>query len=213
MPVKIEDRPIESVREEVVDQLIMNYAHGELSLEAFERRLDQAMSSACNKELASLTEDLSLNVDKAYVDTKKKDMGMQYALTPGKDKEKIVSILGSNKRTGPWTVARELEVLSVLGDAKLDFSEARFTHQHTHIKITSVLAGDKIYVPENVNVITDTFSVFGGIKNNAPSQGHPDAPTLHIEVRSFLSDIKIEVKRALKDKWVAFAEAMKRMMS
>ena len=36
MTVKLEDRPIENVREEVVDQLTMNYGHGELSLEAFD---------------------------------------------------------------------------------------------------------------------------------------------------------------------------------
>ncbi len=38
MAVNIEDRPINKVREEVIDQLIMNYSHGELSHEAFERR-------------------------------------------------------------------------------------------------------------------------------------------------------------------------------
>ena len=38
MSVAIQDRPIESVRQEVIDQLIMNYSHGEISLEAFESR-------------------------------------------------------------------------------------------------------------------------------------------------------------------------------
>ena len=35
--VKFEDRPLEKVREETIDQLVMNYGHGELSSEAFER--------------------------------------------------------------------------------------------------------------------------------------------------------------------------------
>ena len=37
MAVIIQDRPIEKLREEVIDQLIMNYSHGEISLEAFDR--------------------------------------------------------------------------------------------------------------------------------------------------------------------------------
>ena len=45
MPVDNQDRPIEVVREEVIDQLIVNYGHEALSLEAFDRRLDQALSA------------------------------------------------------------------------------------------------------------------------------------------------------------------------
>ena len=44
MSVAYRDKPIELLREEVIEQLIMNYGHGELSLGAFERRLDQASS-------------------------------------------------------------------------------------------------------------------------------------------------------------------------
>ena len=45
MAVILEDRPIETLREEVIDTLIYNYSHGVISNEAFERRLDQAMAS------------------------------------------------------------------------------------------------------------------------------------------------------------------------
>ncbi|MFT6206787.1 MAG: hypothetical protein ACJA0T_000691, partial [Colwellia sp.] len=53
MAVNIADRPTDKVREEVVDQLVMNYSHGELSHEAFERRLDQAMAFESNEDLVS----------------------------------------------------------------------------------------------------------------------------------------------------------------
>jgi len=45
MPVTPHDRPIDALREQTVDQLIMNYGHGKLSREAFERRLDEALDS------------------------------------------------------------------------------------------------------------------------------------------------------------------------
>ena len=63
MSVKIEDRPIEQVREQVIDQLIYNYSHGVISVEAFERRLDDAMAASDNKALMDLVEELTLNTD------------------------------------------------------------------------------------------------------------------------------------------------------
>ena len=57
MSVKIEDRPIEQVREQVIDQLIYNYSHGVISAEAFERRLDSAMEATENTALLNLVED------------------------------------------------------------------------------------------------------------------------------------------------------------
>ena len=54
MSVILEDRPIEQVREETIDQLIVNYSHGVISAEAFERRLDQAMSSDNHQEIIDL---------------------------------------------------------------------------------------------------------------------------------------------------------------
>jgi hypothetical protein len=74
MTVVLEDRPIEMVRSEVIDQLIMNYSHGELSYEAFERRLDKAMESQSNIELIELAKDLPLTVDKAFVESKKQGL-------------------------------------------------------------------------------------------------------------------------------------------
>lgn len=72
MTVKLTDRPIETVREETIDQLIMNYSHGRISYEAFERRLDQAMETDQHQVLLDLTEDLDLSVDDNYAASKSK---------------------------------------------------------------------------------------------------------------------------------------------
>jgi len=49
----------------------MNYSHGVLSLEAFERRLDDAMETSDHNILTDLTADLDLKVDQDYIDNKK----------------------------------------------------------------------------------------------------------------------------------------------
>jgi len=50
----------------------MNYGHGKLSLEAFERRLEQALDAKQRSELSDLTNDLDLAVDASYIEKRSK---------------------------------------------------------------------------------------------------------------------------------------------
>ncbi len=213
MPVVIEDRPIESVREQVIDQLIMNYSHGKLSFEAFERRLDLAMASHDNKEIAALAEDLELNVDQEYVESKQKDFYANVAPSTTEDTDYLVSIFGGNNRSGFWTVAKELRAVSIFGGSDIDFSEAQFSHLHTRVKVFCLFGGDNIYIPENVNVVCKAFCIFGGVNNKAPSIADRNAPTIIIEGACIFGGLNIKLKRTIKEKFVAFADNMKKMFS
>ena len=82
MPVILEDRPIKKVREEVIDQLIFNYSHGEISNEAFERRLDQAMASQVHQEIVDLVADLELKADAGYSEQKDTQFNVNYGAYP-----------------------------------------------------------------------------------------------------------------------------------
>lgn len=213
MAIVIEDRPIESVREQVIDQLIMNYSHGQISHEAFERRLDEAMAAACNKVLIALTEDLELVVDDRYRETKKQDFGTNYVPGETEDVDYMINIFSGSKRGGQWKVAKEIKMLSIFSGADLDFSDALFTHPVVRIKSFSLFSGDNIYVPENINVISKAFCVFGSIDNSAPSNADKNAPTLIVEGLAIFSGVDIKVKRTMKEKFVAFADGLKNMFS
>jgi len=102
MPVNPQDRPIETLRKEVIDQLIMNYSHGELSLEAFERRLDEAMETADHKVLVELTADLDLATDQEYVDSKKEQLNSNYRPGDSEEVEYIYQIFSGSDRSGEW---------------------------------------------------------------------------------------------------------------
>ena len=56
MPVPPQDRPLTAVREETIDRLIVNYGHGKLSLEAFERRLDEALDARPDRPVTGADE-------------------------------------------------------------------------------------------------------------------------------------------------------------
>ena len=108
MPVNPLDKPIAKLREETIDQLILNYSHGELSLESFERRLDQALDAETHDALISLTADLDLVVDSAFREHKKREFGIMADSHGLMSEQKIVSIFGNSKRQDVWDVPREI---------------------------------------------------------------------------------------------------------
>ncbi|WP_286266251.1 LiaF domain-containing protein [Thalassotalea atypica] len=213
MPVATEDRPTETVREEVIDKLIMNYSHGELSYEAFERRLDIAMESRDNKEISALADDLDISVDQTYVDNKKRDFFNNFEPGETQEIDYLVNVFSGSNRNGAWHVAKEVRVFSIFSGSDIDFTDAKFSQPQVTIKLFSLFSGDNIYVPENVNVISKAFCIFGSVDNSAPSTQLTNAPTIIIEGLSIFSGIDIKIKRTIKERFVAFADSMKNMFN
>jgi hypothetical protein len=211
MPVITEDRPIEKVREEVIDQLTMNYSHGEISLEAFERRLDQAMETDDHQKLLKLTEDLELDVDQQFIQQKQQELGTDHDIGEAKDLEYIVEIFSGSDRGGVWNVPKEIRMFSLFSGSDIDLSEAHFNHKTLRIKIFSLFSGTDIFVPENIKVVSNTFSIFGGVDNKAPSIASSNAPTVIIEGFAIFSGIDISFKQSFKEKLMNFAEGIKKL--
>jgi hypothetical protein len=209
MAVNIADRPRDKVREEVVDQLVMNYSHGELSHEAFERRLDQAMASESNEELVELVADLDLKVDQEYIEKKKEDFRFNYSSTPEDKSDLLVNIFSGSGRSGQWRVAKEIKSVNIFGGCDIDFSEAIFTQREVTVKVFCLFGGIDIYVPENVKVVSKAFCIFGGIDNKAPSTDFIDAPTIYVEGLVLFGALDITLKRTLKERFTAFADGLR----
>lgn len=209
MAVKLEDRPIEQVREETVDKLIFNYSHGVISNEAFERRLDQAMKSNSHQEIVDLVADLEMEVDEKYSATKEHQFTPNYDAPNSSDVMQVKSILGSDSHSGRWLVPQQINVLNVLGTVKLDFTDAVFQYQTIYLNIDNYLGTDDIYIPDNVNVICKATGILSTIENRSPSMAPKQAPTIIIEGRSIIGTTTIKVKRTIQEKFVAFAEQLK----
>jgi predicted membrane protein len=191
MPVKLEDRPIERVKEEVIDVLIHNYSHGIISSDAFERRLDAIIGTSSHQEMVDQIQDLDAAPDDTLKKQKEQQFSVNYSQAPAEDKETLINIL--------------------LGGSTLDFTDARFTSPYVTVKVFSLLGSDKIFVPENVNVLSKAFCILGTSKNKAPSVASIHAPTITIEGIIILSEISIKLKTTMKESFVAFANKMKTM--
>jgi hypothetical protein len=219
MPVTPQDRPLNSLREETVDQLIMNYGHGKLSLQAFERRLDQALDAKSHDALLSLTQDLDLVADKTYTEQKKTELGIRTASlyaeeadgTGGTDH--MINIFGGTNRRGAWNVPSRINMLNIFGGADLDFSDARFTSRTTRITLFCVFGGANFYVRDGINTVSKALCIFGGIDNRAPSTSDRDAPTLLIQGLVLFGGARIKVRKTARERLLEFADSIRNMFA
>ena len=210
MPVTYQDKPIELLREEVIDQLIMNYGHGEISLEAFERRLDEAYEATDHLALHALRQDLRLEVDKAYTLKKREQFGIQYSDNASEKMDWMVDIMGSSRRGGAWEVPEELRAITIMGGGEVDFSDARFSKQELRIRVFCLMGNFDIEVPEGVNVYSKVVSIMGGVENKCAGTSSQGGVRIVIEGLVVMGGVFVKVKRPRRDSWRSFADDVRR---
>ena len=209
MAVKIEDRPIEIVKEEVINVLIHNYSHGIISSEAFERRLDVVVAAETATIMVEQISDLDQQLDEAILEEKEKTFALNYTDEPVEESDWHINIMGGSDRNGYWDVPRNLYLISIMGGSDIDFTDARFGCKKVTIYSFTLMGGNKIYVPENVNVVCQAFSFCGGVSNKAASVAGRNAPTIVVKGFNMFGGTEISLKQTIKEKFVAFANQMK----
>jgi len=211
MGVDHQHRLVDTVREEVIDQLIVNYGHGELSVGAFEDRLDKALASDDAGALGELVADLEIKTDKGYEEQKRAELDLKstYDYGPTPEIEYAINVFGGSDRSGAWNVPKEIRMLNLFGGGEIDFSEARFSHPTVRIRILTLFGGASIYVREDINTVSKIVSIFGGTDNSAPSSRSSDAPVLIVEGLVLFGGVGIEIKRTVKEVFVDFANRIR----
>ncbi len=132
--------------------------------------------------LVALAEDLPLTVDKAFVKSKKQDLAPNFIPSETEETDYMINIFSGSSRGGVFKLPKELRYISIFSGTEIDLTHAQFCQDVVRIKIFSLFSGDAIYVPENVNVISKAFCIFGSIDNSAAPNviRNPNAPTVVI---------------------------------
>lgn len=214
MPVTPQDRPLDALRDETVDQLIMNYGHGKLSRDAFERRLDEALDTASHDRLLELTRDLDLRTDRQYTATKKAELGIHVDSSVANrvdENDLIVNIFSGHHRKGAWDVPRSIRIVNVFGGAELDFSDARLTAETTYITVFCLFGGVNLRVRDGMRTISKALCIFGGVHNRSAPSPDPNAPLVVVEGVCLFGGVDIRVKKTPKQRLTEFADTLRTM--
>lgn len=212
MPVTPQDRPLDALREETVDQLIMNYGHGKLSRAAFERRLDEALDTKSHDRLLELTKDLDLRTDREYTAQKKAELGIKVDTAAGSrvdEADTIINVFSGNNRRGAWDVPNVIRIVNVFGGSELDFTDARFTAETTYITVFCLFGGVNIRVRDGMRAISKAFCIFGGVDNRGGTTTDPNAPLLVIEGFALFGGVDIRVKKTPRQRLHEFADQLR----
>jgi hypothetical protein len=209
MPIPPSDQPIEKLREAAIDQLVMNYGHDKLSMEAFDRRLEQAMDAKTHEQLTALTEDLELSVDHSYIKQKRETFGGEFDQDDRKEVEYFFNVMGGSNRRGEWEVPKEIRMINVMGGGELDFTDAKFPDGITKLRLYCFMGGASIFVPDGIKVKSKVFSFMGGFSDRSPSSTQANCPTLIIEGFMFMGGADVKVKKSFKQRLLEFGNSIK----
>lgn len=158
-------------------------AAGRLSLQQYEDRLTRAYSASSYDELERLTDDLP----EALEYRRRKSRPAPSTM--------LLAILSGFERRGRWYVPGRMTTFTLFGGGVVDLRYADFTSPEVEIHAYSILGGQTILLPPEVNVEIDGRGVLGGFGHEAQGSGTPGAPTVKIKGFSLFGGVGIKRRK------------------
>jgi Domain of unknown function (DUF1707) len=158
-------------------------AQGRLAMDEYENRLTKAYAAKTYDELSQISDDLP------------------GAMTTGRrggpchpaPSTLLLAIMSGFERRGRWNVPKKLTTFALWGGGVVDLRYADFTSPEVEIHTYSIMGGQTILVPPEVNVDMQGHGVMGTFDHLDTRQGMPGAPL--VRVRGFSLWGKVAVKR------------------
>ena len=158
-------------------------AAGRLGMDEYEVRLTKAYGAKTYDELARLSADLP------------------GAMTTGRrggpcrpaPSTLLLAILSGFERRGRWNVPKRMTTFTLWGGGVVDLRYADFTSPEVEIHTYSIMGGQTILVPPEVNVDLRGGGVMGTFDHLDTGEGLPGAP--RVKIRGFSLWGRVAVKR------------------
>ena len=167
-----------------VAQLLSEAAsHGRLTLDEYEGRLAKAYGATSYEELERLTDDLP--------------EAMEYRRRKSRPAPStmLMAILSGFERRGRWNVPGRMTTFTLFGGGVVDLRYADFTSPDVEIHAYSILGGQTILLPPEVNVEVHGVGVMGGFDSKVDGGGIPGAPKITIRGFSLWGGVGIKRRK------------------
>jgi hypothetical protein len=158
-------------------------AAGRLPMTEYEERLTKAYGAKTYDELDRLSADLP-----GTISTTRRGGPLHPAPST-----LLLAIMSGFERRGRWNVGKKLTTFTLWGGGVVDLRYADFTSPEVEIRTYSIMGGQTILVPPEVNVELRGHGVMGSFDHLDKERGLPGAPM--VKVRGFSLWGKVAVKR------------------
>lgn len=188
-PRQLPVRPIEQVRERVIEALSEHFARDHLSLDELETRMARVYSASTPQEVDALLEGLPALTVPAPAPT-----GTDLDTHAPKMRERLVAIMSGIVRRGLWVIPRRVRVVAVMGGVELDLRQAQLPPGVTEIHAFVLMGGLSVAVPPGVRLETDGFAFMGGFEDRVDDAGvSRDAPVVRITGVAIMGGVDAKV--------------------
>jgi uncharacterized protein DUF1707 len=177
-------RASDAERDATVQRLSQAAGDGRLTLEEFSQRMERASMARTRAELDRLVSDLPVEASPASTTVAVRS-APSYHIRP----------IGGLRVNGPWRMDRHVVVLSLVGGARLDLSQAELAAKEVTLTKVSLVGGARLRVPPGVRVEVSGFSLIGGTRVEAGPQPGPGAPTVYVRAFSLVGGVRVRRSR------------------
>lgn len=158
-------------------------AQGRLNLAEFEARLSRAYGATTYNELAALSADLVCIANTRRGACKPAPSSL------------LLAVLSGFQRRGRWNVPQKLTTFTLFGSGVIDLRYADFTSPDVAIRAYSIMAGQTILLPPEVNVTVLGHSVMGAFDRTVNTVGTPGAPNITVTGLAFWGSVGIKRRK------------------
>lgn len=177
-------RAADTDRIQVAHVLTDAAAQGRLPMSEYEDRLTKAYAAQTYDELNRLRSDL-------LGSTVNPRRGGACKPAPS---TLLLAIMSAFERRGRWNVPKKLTTFALWGGGVIDLRYADFTSTEVEIHACSIMGGQTILLPPEVNVEIDGHGVMGSFDQQVSGEGSPGAPKVKIRGFSLWGGVGIKRK-------------------
>jgi hypothetical protein len=182
-------RASDTDRDQVAEVLNTAYAEGRLTLDEHQERTQAALEAKTFDDLTDLTADLvplqSLPVH-APAD---RQLVVRDGANP--DSDKMSTVMSTVKREGSWRIRAHSVVNNLMGDIKLDLTQATFDAPVVELTGTQLMGSLLLRVPPGVTIVNEVTNVMGETSIKDIGEPDPSMPTIVLKGTNIMSDIKV----------------------
>ena len=183
-------RASDADRDQVSEVLNTAYAEGRLTFDEHQERAQSALQARTCDDLTELTADLvPLQALPVHADPNRRQLVVREGAIAESDK--MSTVMSTVRREGSWRVRAHSVANNVMGDIKLDLTQATFDAPVVALTGTVLMGSMVIRVPLGVTVINEVTNVLGDTSVKDIGEPDPSMPTLVLKGTNIMGDIKV----------------------